>query len=792
MKKYLCLFAFLCTLGFIACEDSEEVKTIDFTLLAPDGNNPTQLRIASDGYTTEFTVRSNALWAVSRPQEARWLTVSPVYGKGDGKVSLSAEANDTKDFREADLTFYANNQKALTLTIKQEPHGIFLVVEPQTAEAPSEGGDITLTLDTNAEKWEYTIPDNASTWLEEVSRDEKSVTLSVGANPQKKPRTAIVEFTAATGTDRIETEVVISQEAGLKDNPLPLLDIVFNEDGTARDASSWKLPVETIPGSALQVYRNESYRRLVARFNHDPGTSISSGYYKVDYSANAAFLNAMADGHSMELLFMYNAEPVNKEIKPFSSMEAGGTGFLLAKEDAGKNRKTSEITFLPNTTDGGWKWTASGIVPQQGVYYHVVGVWDKAAQKSRIYVNGELKAEVDAKGELNPPKDGSKWICIGGDSGPSGGQAAWKGDIVLARIYDEVLTADNVTSLWSEVKDKQPSEIIQITDPLVISGIDVSAGSKYRILGQGFEAGDKVLFSPKSGTQQYTLAGRTTEKYIDVDIPDDFVTGEYNLSLLRNEAATPLGTAVLTMSDTPTRLNMPAIIAHRGYHTVNGAAQNSIASFTAAQKEAYYGSEADFYITKDGIVVSNHDTTIGGKKIEDSVYADIKDEKLSNGETLPTLKDYLDKLKASASKTRLILEIKTHSTDERNKRAVDTIVEQVDKAGLASKVNYIAFSYYVCTQLAGKGLPAGSTIAYLNGDKAPGTLDNGINCIDYAMKPLRDNPSWIQQAHDAGIKVNVWTVNSRQDMLDFIAKGVDYITTDNPHTLQELYDTLSE
>lgn len=783
MKKYLHLFLFLFALGLAACEDSKEVRTIDFTLQSSDSKNPTQMRLKSESFATEFAITSNARWAISKPEKASWLTVSPIYGKGDGPVSLTAEANETSDFRQADITFYANNQQALVLTIKQEPNGTFLVVDPQKVEVPAEGGDAVLTIDSNAEQWEYTIPVDATAWLKEAAKTPTGITFTVSANPKKKARTATVEFAAIAGEERIVKEIVIAQDAGKSNNAVLLLDVVFNSDGTASDLSQGNLPIETVAGTALNVYRNESYGCQVARFSHDPGTVISSGYYKVDYSDNQAFKDALADGHSMEALVMYDSEPVGKEVKPFSSMEAGGTGFLLKKE-------TGEFTFLPNL--GGWKWTTSGVVPQRGVYYHLVGVWDKQAQKSRIYVNGELKLEIDVQGDFKLAKDGSTWFCIGGDAGPSGGQAAWKGDIVLARIYDDALSAQKVTSLWEAVKDKQPTETVQITDPLVLSGLNVNTGYKYRILGQGYKAGDQVRFLSKSGEKVYTMTGQIAEKYIEVQIPADFVTGEYDLTLVRKSATCPLGTVTLTVSDTPTVLKMPAIIAHRGYHADAGAAPNSIASFTAAQAEGYYGSESDFYITKDGVVVCNHDAAIGGKTIENSDYADIKDEKLSNGEVLPTLADYLDKLKSSGSKTKLILEIKSHSTAANNTRAVDAIVKQVSDASLAIKTDYIAFSYDVCTQLVAKSLPTGTVIGYLSGDKAPDALDAGINCIDYNMTPLRDNPAWIQQAHESDRTVNAWTVNSQQDMVDFIVMGVDYITTDNPQILKELFTALSE
>ncbi len=34
--------------------------------------------------------------------------------------------------------------------------------------------------------------------------------------------------------------------------------------------------------------------------------------------------------------------------------------------------------------------------------------------------------------------------------------------------------------------------------------------------------------------------------------------------------------------------------------------------------------------------------------------------------------------------------------------------------------------------------------------------------------------------HELGMTVNVWTINSENDLREFILKGVDYLTTDDP------------
>lgn len=49
------------------------------------------------------------------------------------------------------------------------------------------------------------------------------------------------------------------------------------------------------------------------------------------------------------------------------------------------------------------------------------------------------------------------------------------------------------------------------------------------------------------------------------------------------------------------------------------------------------------------------------------------------------------------------------------------------------------------------------------------------------------NTTWIEDAHNRGLTVGVWTINNSSDALfdTWIKSGVDYITTDEPELLQE-------
>lgn len=99
------------------------------------------------------------------------------------------------------------------------------------------------------------------------------------------------------------------------------------------------------------------------------------------------------------------------------------------------------------------------------------------------------------------------------------------------------------------------------------------------------------------------------------------------------------------------------VIAHRGYWKAEGSAQNSLASLRKAAEAKVYGSEFDVQMTADGIVVVNHDNTIGSTAISRATYEQIKESKLKNGETLPTLQAYLEEGR-KLKDLQLILEIK--------------------------------------------------------------------------------------------------------------------------------------
>lgn len=234
-------------------------------------------------------------------------------------------------------------------------------------------------------------------------------------------------------------------------------------------------------------------------------------------------------------------------------------------------------------------------------------------------------------------------------------------------------------------------------------------------------------------------------------------------------------------------LAQPKVIAHRGYWTAPGSAQNSLTSFSKADSIGVYASEIDVWLTADDRLIVNHDRIYKGTDIdmEKATAREIMQIVLPNGkENIPSLDQYLD-LVASKPDTRLILEMKSLSDLNREDLAAEKIVRALRRHGVLERTDIIAFSINAC--LAFKKLLPDTKIYYLNGDLPPKSIKKlGLAGIDYSMGALRRHPEWVKQAHDLGLEVNVWTVDSEEDMRYFIDLGVDYITTDYPERLQAL------
>lgn len=227
------------------------------------------------------------------------------------------------------------------------------------------------------------------------------------------------------------------------------------------------------------------------------------------------------------------------------------------------------------------------------------------------------------------------------------------------------------------------------------------------------------------------------------------------------------------------------VVAHRGAWKKNKLPENSIAALKQAIALKCTGSEFDVRMTADDSLVINHDPHYNKLIIEKTNYAQLLAFPLSNGEKLPTLREYILAGMDNNRATRLVCEIKPSDiSKERGKAIAAKVVELIKQLKAEQQVAYISFDYGILQKIVAIN-PSAST-QYLDGNKTPAQLKaDGISGADYHFSVFQKHPEWIEMAKQNNILLNAWTVNDAVDMDWLLANSFDFITTNEPELLME-------
>ncbi len=222
------------------------------------------------------------------------------------------------------------------------------------------------------------------------------------------------------------------------------------------------------------------------------------------------------------------------------------------------------------------------------------------------------------------------------------------------------------------------------------------------------------------------------------------------------------------------------LIAHRG-----GALkpENTCSAFEEAGNHSWYGIETDIRITADGEFILIHDDDTGRVAdknivVSESTLAQLRELKLKNFDNTVSsdlqfalLEEYLDICKKYDKVA--ILELKNVFSKEQ----LQKIQELVSKHHDASKAVYVSFWYENLQTL--RELSADVKLQFLCKELSEKTVqDLAKDKIDLSMDYFHLTQELVTELHNAGLKVNCWTVNNPATAQQLITWGVDYITTD--------------
>ncbi len=214
-----------------------------------------------------------------------------------------------------------------------------------------------------------------------------------------------------------------------------LIDVKFNTNGSITDETlSW-----TKYGSPSVSY-NSTYQRNEVTFNNTSASSLSQGYYSSIYSTDIK--NKIADGFSQEVFFKPSI--VNQRQTIFGNLEGGGHAILIY---------TNGKIQISNNIENFTTYLYSNATLTANTYYHVVLVWNKSAGKIYLYINGALDSTFSGSGDYVSPLE--LRFTIGADlyagyTPPlEPNMKCFKGSVLIARLYDAILSANDVSALYN-------------------------------------------------------------------------------------------------------------------------------------------------------------------------------------------------------------------------------------------------------------------------------------------------------------------------------------------------------
>jgi glycerophosphoryl diester phosphodiesterase len=239
---------------------------------------------------------------------------------------------------------------------------------------------------------------------------------------------------------------------------------------------------------------------------------------------------------------------------------------------------------------------------------------------------------------------------------------------------------------------------------------------------------------------------------------------------------------------------VPVIYAHRGASAY--APENTLAAFKLALQQGADAIELDAKLSVDGEVVVFHDQTIdrttnGTGKLAEKTLSELKALDAGawysmefTGERIPTLDEVFEQVGR-----RLFINVELTNYATPNDDLVQKVIELVRKHHLEEGVLFSSF--HPVNLIKARRLLPGVPVGILAMEGGPGALARSF--VGRWVAPAFVHPyltdvtdRWIQRQHEAGRKVNVWTVNDPNDLRALLRWGADGIITDDPRLARQI------
>ncbi|MFW9862408.1 MAG: glycerophosphodiester phosphodiesterase [Candidatus Thorarchaeota archaeon] len=214
-------------------------------------------------------------------------------------------------------------------------------------------------------------------------------------------------------------------------------------------------------------------------------------------------------------------------------------------------------------------------------------------------------------------------------------------------------------------------------------------------------------------------------------------------------------------------------MGHRG--APNAAPENTLRSYEIAMQAGVDMIEVDVWGTADGHLVCIHDpdvssTTNGVGMIEDLTLEEIKSLDAGEGQEVPLLDEVFDLIQGNIG---INIDLKSIGVEE---QVLELVVERgmLDSTIISS---FFLVSIEIVKEL-NRDAQTGAIFQLGMEEMVKHTLDAAADAIHPVLPDVTRD--LLIQAHEEGLKVNVWGVDDEPDMLCMLEWGVNGIITNFP------------
>jgi glycerophosphoryl diester phosphodiesterase len=216
-------------------------------------------------------------------------------------------------------------------------------------------------------------------------------------------------------------------------------------------------------------------------------------------------------------------------------------------------------------------------------------------------------------------------------------------------------------------------------------------------------------------------------------------------------------------------------IGHRGARAYEP--ENTLSSFRRAMELGVDAVELDVRKTRDNelVVIHNADvnkTTNGSGLVNELTLDEIKRFVTEKGEKIPTLEEVLDSV---GRRVKVLVELKETDIEEQ-------VLNLIRKRGLIDNVILISFHEDALRKVRELDDGVATGLIYVS-HKNP--IQAALDLKAEYLLPLYrfTHSANVKKAHEKGLKVIVWTINTKEEVAEYRKKGVDGIATDRPDIL---------